>query len=387
MIPEVRNVLALAFPILVAAPAVAEACPGPGYDPCAGFDFWVALAPVNAAKIPADGVLVLQGAHQGGADADWLEKIEFAVTKDGQPIAGALEATSQHGVLIWRPAAPWEPGANYHMSSNVVNPDFGGEYCAEMMIPFEASLMIDAAKGAALAPVEFTGTPQIQSFPEVTLATLACCEGAAPMEGYVGCGGTQVYWDEETCAPTVSHGYLAVDITGEAAAPGAVAGQIAYTLKVDGNVHSSGLQPAFTVYGDAPFCAVIEAEDLGSGAITLSAEQCFGADDTEVLGVHPLAIPDTLDCPLQQCAAANNTWDLTMCTPFDGAAPTTSETESDAGDSAASSEATDGQDTGAGDLVDKGCACDAGVAGDAGALALVGLVGLVGLARRRRVRS
>ena len=67
--------LALAFPIVITAlaPDSADACPYGG-EPCAEFDFWSDLAPTNAAKIPADGVLLLQGAHQGGDDSEWLAK-------------------------------------------------------------------------------------------------------------------------------------------------------------------------------------------------------------------------------------------------------------------------------------------------------------------------
>ena len=70
--------LALAFPILAAVttPGVAQACPGGYYDPCEGINFWQDLTAVNAAKIPSDGVLVLQGNHQGD-DAASLPSIEL----------------------------------------------------------------------------------------------------------------------------------------------------------------------------------------------------------------------------------------------------------------------------------------------------------------------
>ena len=386
---EKIQALALAFPILTVAvaPDSAEACPGP--DPCAGEDFWYDLVPVNAAKIPSDGVLVLQGGHQNGVDEDWLAKIELTVTKDGQPIAGALEATSQHGMLIWRPEAPWEAGATLQMTGKITNPPFDSYYeCAAPEILFEADLVIDSEPGAPLGAVEFTAMQTPSLFPEVTLETLVCCPGAMPSTGYGGCYGESdyVYWDDEVCAPTVQHGYLLVEMTADAPTSGPALAQVIYTLKIDGVVHTVSTAQQFSLYQDKPFCAVIEAQDVASGKVSASAEQCFGQDIVDKLGVLPIAPPDALTCELENCAS-NGGWDPAMCTPFEPDPPpttsdtmteTATETATDAGSSGGASD-TSGQDGG-----EKGCACDVGPGGDAGLLALVGLLGL---ARRRRVRS
>jgi MYXO-CTERM domain-containing protein len=370
MVSDNLQALALAFPIVITAlvPNDAEAC---AYDPCTGQDFWHDIAAINAAKIPADGVLVLQGAHQGGVDADWLAMIELTVTKDGQPVAGALEATSMHGLLIWRPSAPWVPGATYQMSGELTNPDGGDYACAAATIPFAADLLIDAEPGAALGPVEFSATANTQSSPVVTLGTLVCCPGATPSESYGGCGGTYVNWDETACAPTSTHGYLTVEITGQPAAAGPVTSQVIYTLKVDGATHSVSQTPSFSVYGDKAFCAVVEAQELASGKVTMSEEQCFGEDMADVLGVHPQDPSKTLACSLQQCEIVNGVWDPMNCTPYDPEnVPTTSDTMS-------SSDA----DSGVSEDGEKGCACQSAPANDAGLLALVAIVGLT---RRRR---
>jgi MYXO-CTERM domain-containing protein len=376
MASEKLQALALAFPIIITAlvPDEAEACPGPGYDPCADFDFWQSIAPLNAAKIPADGVLVLQGAHVGGVDADWLTKIELTVTKDGQPIAGALAATSAHGLLIWRPDAPWTPGATYQMSGLVTNPDFGGTYCGEATLPFAADLLIDTEIAATLEPVEFSANVMTQIDPFVTLGTLACCPGATPSEQYGGCGANTVLWDETTCAPTRTNGYLNVTLTGMPAAAGPAADQILYTLKIDGGVHSSSLIPSFAgIYATTAICAVIEAQDLASGKVTVSEEQCFGEDMADVLGVHPQDPSKTLACALQQCEIVNEMWDPMNCTPYDPEnVPTTSDTMSSSG-----------SDSGVSEDGDKGCACHTTPANNAGLLALVAIVGLT---RRRRGR-
>lgn len=370
--------LALAFPIVITAlaPDSAEACPYGG-EPCAEFDFWSDLAPTNAAKIPADGVLLLQGAHQGGDDSEWLAKLELTVTEDGQPIAGALETTSQHGLLVWRPAAPFTPGATYQLTGELTNPADLDDLCGPLTIPLAADLVIDADPGAVIGPVAFTAKVASTIVPQVSLATLACCPGAAPSEGYGGCGGTYVNWDEMECAPTAAHGYFSVEITGEPAATGPVADEILYTLRIDGMPHARSLAPAFTVAArDAPLCAVIEAEDLASGLVTVGPEQCFGADLVDELGPLPLDPADELTCELQQCAVVNGAWDPTQCTPFEPE-PTGSASMSDTNDTNDTSDA-DGTPADG----EKGCACQHAPA-DAAPL---GLLGLLGLTRRRRAR-
>lgn len=376
---------ALAFPILAATvtPAVAEACST--YD-CGSYEHWVDLAVVDVAKIPSDGVIVLQGTHFGD-DLASLPAIELTVTKDGQPIAGALEASSMHGVLVWRPAEPWQTGATYAVAGMVTNPEEGAA-CGPPTIPIDAMVNIDVASGVALVPVEFSGEAQVQLSPVASLATLVCCEGTAPSSGY-GCGGPDLYWDAEECAPTQGHGYLSVEISGQAAAAGPTAAQIVYTLKVDGKVDTSNLVPVFSVSRDTPFCAVIEASYLASGAVTASEERCFGEDMAAMLGPQALDPAANLQCVLEQCVTADNTWDPTMCVPYDPSQPT----GSDGSDSASDGSGSDaGSDAGSGSGSatagegdgDKGCACTVRPTGDAGLLALVGLVGL---ARRRRARG
>jgi MYXO-CTERM domain-containing protein len=372
--------LALAFPILAATatPGVARAdSAGCYYDPCEFTESWQDLAPINAAKIPSDGVLVLQGNHKGD-DAASLPSIDLQVTRDGQPIAGALEATSLHGVLVWRPSEAWEAGATYALAGTVTNPPESAD-CAPMMVAIEAMLNIDVAPGAALGAVDFTGESEVQNSSNVSLATLACCEGATPYSGYSGCGGSGVYWDPNECAPTQATGYLSVQIEGQPATSGPAAAQILYTLKVDEAFHSISLSPQFSVFTDAPFCAVIEATDLASGAVSQGQKHCFGDAVADMLGPQALDPKATLQCALENCANENGSWDPMMCTPFDPDHPTTSESDDSGDDSSGSGSDTAGEGEG-----DKGCGCNARSTGDASLLALVGLVGLARRRRRRR---
>ncbi len=393
--------LTLAFPILAVAlaPNTADACPIPY---CIDTDFWLDIAPVNAAQIPADGVLVLQGTHEVSADPDdGIATIEVTVTKDGEPIAGALEATSHDDVLVWRPAAPFEPGATLQMTGKISNPkpDFG-DPCAALEIVFAADLVIDAEDGVLLDPVEFTGTVETETLPVLSIESIACCQGSGPYTVDTNCldqAGLSEY--QPLCTLTISQGYLTVVLTGAPATTGPTAEQVLYTLKVDGAVHSVARTPSFSVYTDAAFCAVIEAMDLASGAVISSAEQCFGQDLGDVLGPHPLE-PADLGCPLEQCEPVTDSrWDPTKCTPLDPEpSPTSSDTMTDPTPDPTSDTTTDTEtgtteptgstggppeSGGSQDGGDEGCACDVAPTGDVGLLVLVGLLGL---ARRRRVR-
>ena len=378
--------LALAFPILAAAttPGVAKACPG-YYDPCQDLSFWQDLTAVNAAKIPSDGVLVLQGNLQGD-DAESLPSIEMTVTKDGQPLAGALEATSVHGVLVWRPSEPWVAGTSYAMSATITNTLEGNspdaESCAPLMITIEDTLNIDVAPGTALGPVEFSGESELEVSPQVSLDTLACCEGAKPSLGYSDCDGSALYWNPSECAPTQAYGILTVAVTGQPAATGPVAAQVGYAIKVNGGLHATGLSPQFSVNRAEPFCAVIEATDLASGAVTQSQKQCFGEEVADQLGLQMIDPSEKLTCALEQCAPNGAVWDPMTCTPVGPSTPTTSDSDS-ASDSASESSGS-GSDTAGEGEGDAGCGCDARPTGDAGLLALVGVVGLLG--RRKRTR-
>ena len=378
MLPELINAASLAFPIPLADAA------GCYYnEQCATSEFWSSLEPHNAAKIPTDGVLVLQGAHNGPWDDSVLANVAVEVTLDGQPIAGALELGSAYGVLVWRPQDPWTPATTYqaHVKATHVDPE--GYYCAPAEIAWDGEVVIDAAPGGVLVASELTGTPSVQQQPQVSLETLACCEGASPTEYYDGCGGTYVQWDSEMCAPLAATGFLVVEFTGTPAATGPAAQQIVYSHKAEGIAPFEGLEPNFTVVATAPFCVALAARDLASGKVVVAPEQCFGDDVAAQLGPQVLAPPASLKCELQQCEPNGTGWDPDKCTPLDpDETPTGSDTVTDGPDSEAGSSSD--SDSGGEDLVPKGCACDSDAGGDASLLALVGALGLV--TRRRRPR-
>lgn len=375
--------LYLAFPVLVGSPdAELDACPYPS-DPCTGQDVWTDLAPYNHAKIPSDGVLVLRGNHVGGADVDSLATIELTVTRDGQPIAGALEATSAHGVLVWRPSEPWEPGAAYALTGTVTNmvDDYSYGYCAPDTIPLAADLVIDAAPAEALTAPDMDVTQGVLQTPVIALDGLACCEGAAPSGSYYGCGGLYVNFDPNECAPTLAVGSLQLELTATPAAPAPTAQEVVYTLVVDGAPQLQQLDdPHFVLYGlGAPVCARVVAEDLATGAKVEGEEQCHGQDVADQLGQQALDPAAELGCEVFTCEVVENAWDPMACAPLDPPAPTTGGPTEGGGESEGSGEASTGDTAGEDDA--KSCACASEPRGDA---ALLALAGVVGLTRRRR---
>lgn len=371
-----RSPLTLAFPILAGAAALApddaDACPQP-YS-CEEVPSWTFLTLYNAAKIPTDGVLVISGKRQG--EGDPLANITLEVTKDGQPIAGAFETTPSPDVLIWRPADPWEPGATYHAEGAAMNPGIF-EYCGLELEEIFGDFTIDTAPSGALGTPEFTSMVQKQQTQELTLESLACCEGAEPPTldpGY--CYGYYLHYADGACAPTKANGYFVLQITELPAAEGPVAKSILYTVKQDGVVLDHSLEPTDAYSSpSAPVCITVEALDLGTGAMTVSAEQCFGQDFVDELG--PKTLTPELDCPLEQCAVTGNTWDKTMCTPFesgtDSDTPTSSDTTPETGEES-------GSDTDPTQDGDKACACAETTAPPAALLLAAPLL----LTRRRR---
>lgn len=385
MRPELCRSLAVGLPLALASltPSDAEAC---AELMCNTVDFWSGVEVVNADKIPVDGVLVLSGYHNFGEDEGLVTSVELEVTLDGQPIAGALETTSIHGTLIWRPAAPWQAGATYKLTGTIDNPDDPDDYyvCSEDVV-LDTDIVIDAGPGGAFEAAPFVVVnSDVQTTEPVTLETLACCEGAAPTRMSDGCLGFFIDYDGSQCAPVFRLGKLFVYLQSPAAATGPISKQLVYTVMVDGVPQETRPYPEFTVFLDAPGCVTIEAKDLASGAVSTSPEQCFGMDVADQLGKLPNDAAPM--CPLFQCEPTDEGWDLTRCTPVDPADPPT---EGGGADSSGGSSGSSGSDSASGGEDDdaKGCACATSPTGDAGWLALVGLLALGrrrGRLRRRR---
>ena len=361
MVPDLLAALALSFPI----PATELGCPGYYYDPCEAAEFWTELTPHNAAQIPSDGVLVLQGARHGTWDDGATATVELAVTLDGQPVAGALERSPMPGVLVWRPEAAWAPGATYELSGSVSNDNPDGVVCADSTLPIASDIVIAGEPGGPLGEPGLSGTPSVTTQPTVSLSTIACCDGASPMRQSGSCSGSYIDYDPAVCAPISGVGHLSVELTGTPAAAGPAARQIVYTRRIAGTPAVMSLEPAFSWSAEAPFCAAIEALDLASGAVTTSASLCFGDQVADQLGPQDIAVPETLTCALRKCSVDGDAWNLDSCFSVDP----------------------DSGTAGSDDDGDKGCGCRSGDGPGGAAAGLLGLVGALGLARRRRARS
>jgi MYXO-CTERM domain-containing protein len=371
---QLHRAIPLAAALAVPDVALAEpgACGDPYYDPCLQFSGWTALELAAGGTIPADGVLVLQGAVQGepppGPDSVTLE-----VTEAGAPVAGALEATDLPGLLVWRPAAAWTPGATYQVVGAAQNPAEAGE-CLPAGLPIAGEVTIDAAPVAALTPVELSGAEDFQTIPLAGLQSIACCPGASPTVDIVDCGQSGgLSYDPAQCAATQGFGYLDLALEGTPAVAGPTAQQVVYVLRGDGVPEAHASSPAFALAGLAgPTCAAIDAVDLGSGALVPGVEACFGEAFADQFGEQPLDPTEVLACDPVVCQATSEGWDVTMCSPWDG--DTGVPTEGGPGGAGEGGD-TSGQDG------EKACACDASRGPGPGLLALVGALAL---ARRRR---
>ena len=359
MLPDLLAALALAFPIVDGSPGIAGPCPGYYEDPCEDVARWSSLDVYNAAKIPSDGVLVLQGIHQGPWDEAALTKVEIEVTLDAEAIAGTLKLGPVKGVLAWRPDAPWTAGATYEYRVRATNTGGPDVSCASPLAERSGALVIDTEPGAPLRAPVLDAEVSVEITPDVSLESMACCEGEAPTVSYGNCGYAGLDWNPDVCAPISGTGLLKLSFTGVPAAEGPAAQQIVYTRKVDGKPDATLFDPVFTVNVWEPSCVELEARDLASGKLTTTGRQCFGDDIVDQFGPQILAPPEALTCPLQRCEPTDVSWDLERCMLYE---PQPDEPQPD-------------------EPAKTGCDCDLKSAGGPD---LLGFLGLVGLARRRR---
>lgn len=371
----------LVLPLFAALAPDPATCPGYG-EPCFNQSGWSAVTPLNADKIPTDGVLLLQTSSVGAPDP---ATIELTVTLDGQPIAGAVEGTSAFGVLAWRPSEPWAAGATHHVSASIPGIEvieFNYYDCPEVTIDLDLDIFIDEGPSEALVEPALDVAEQAHIDPIVSLDSLACCVDAQPpTQGLGGCGaGYYTYFDPMQCAPTKGHGYLDLTAMAGPAAGGATAKLVSYQLFADGGAASNpSFVPSFTLVRDAPTCVSVVATNLATGATSKTKEQCFGAAIADQLGAQELDPAEALNCPLETCTVVGDTWDPNACVPFPSGETGSGSGGSETGTDAAT--ATAGETDGDGKL--DGCACDARGAGPPG----LGLSVLALLAARRRRRT
>ncbi|MDC0672087.1 hypothetical protein [Nannocystis radixulma] len=350
--------LSVSLPLVVAAlPAnEAEACgPGPDVDACWYADEWAELVPVNAAAIPIDGVLVLQGAQTGNSpDAEWLAAIELTVTRDGQPIAGALETTEVDDVLVWRPAAPLVPGATYQVTGSLDNPDGDpeGYECGPDLLPLAFEFHADAGPAASLASATLSTEASVLVIPRLVLDELVCCDGAMPvLEQNEDCAYVPE-WDHGDCVTTLARGRL--QVVGKVAdLPASTLSMTSRRMVVGGSQMLPILGAEPTVVYDDPTCTRVKLRNLANGETVQSEETCHGEDLP--LGDQPVdpapQLAELCQGPPYVCELHESElwWNPSACSPWPEDAGTTGDTtgEPETGGDTTGEPETSGPGTGA----------------------------------------
>ncbi len=400
---------ALLTGLFALVPDEARACS----DICGGLAYFDDVQPVNAAAIPIDGVLVLRATGRDLEDADLIASLELTVTRDGQPIAGAVEATAGVGVLVWRPSLPFEPGA-HAVHTSFANPDNDDPYaagCGPEDGESDFEFLVEDAPAQPLVPPVVTHEQSVSLQGSLDLKDLVCCDGAFPEENGGGsCGSEQSYWFEGQCASLLATGLLQIELTAQPQQDLATSGLLLRSFLVDGVPEVIGVADQASSRFDHLFCTQVELLNLATGETSISEQVCHGQELAAQLG--PQVVDPTIELagkcegPLYTCAIIGEfpaRWDPETCTPLEAEETTNGPTSSDsqsATDSAdvesdsdpttagpgsdttpTSDSETDGASGGQDGLIDHGCACDSGPGDPA---ALLGLLGLGLLARRRR---
>lgn len=389
--------LSLAFTLAGAAlvPDEAEACRPPLCDGDYGLE---AVDPVNADAIPIDGVLALKTA--GTVD---LASIQWTVTRDGQPVDGALEKPEVPDILLWRPAQPLTPGP-HQVTGMVVNSDEDPDDCVPDMLALDFEFLVEAEPSAPLAAPTIDVQETVSVKEVVALDGLVCCDGAMPSDNGLDCGPADpsIFWSEGHCQPTRGAGTLRAKFSVTTGLPAATDALVTRQLVVDGAPYDQprlGVSPLFV--STQPFCTEVVLRNLATGETLTTPQQCHGADVADQLGDQPIdpgpGLAAVCSGAAYTCAILDDVvprWDPAQCTEWPPTDDPTGGTTGDPGDTGDTTGAPDdstgdpggdtGGDTGGGQdgAGDKGCGCDTDDSPPGALLALAG-IGLV-LHRRRR---
>lgn len=286
---------------------------------CEGVTAVLGVEPVSQVPVPTDGVLVLAVDSVGEpGPAQRRGRVELAVTLDGQPVAGALEAVDVDNLLLWRPAAPLQPGATYQVTGSLQNPPMIAPECGGE--PPAVGFEFTAAAGPlapAVAP-ELMLTEVYFDEPILSLTTVVCCDDAMPAEQML-CGAPYgVTWGKGECAPTATRGTLRVQLTASAELDEVDAGQWVRILLRDGEPIDSDIGTSFVRELEEPACFQIVLRSLATGEQRETVEQCVGADRVDQLGVRmldPIAeLAERCATDVYVCEHDGGRWDPLRCT-------------------------------------------------------------------------
>ncbi len=393
-------------------------------DPCDSSSRYTGVGIIGTV-IATDGVVRLHATRRVSAPADVEETLPFIIVNftdaTVMPVEGALEYQADLDTIVWRPAAPLDPLADYNVDVYIDNDALslaldhegiaGDDSCGDNLHT-NADLLTAEGTLAPLAPPD----PMVESSHQVTprehLGAMVCCDGAYPVLFTNGFDfEPEVQWDEGHCATTEAHGEVrATESFSDTDFPLHVINDLVLRLtQADGYPvgYANPGQLSAWIEDDEPLCAAMEAFSLATGDSWTGPEHCYGDDLVDQLGVHEIDPSESLAvCSGQPytCAIEDGAWVPDDCTPWEppsGADSGGSDDGADggsggpdggdgAGDGADGGSGgpdggddTAGQDDGGG-LNDLGCGCR--TQSDAPASLWFLMAGLFGW-RRRRMNS
>lgn len=284
-----RPSMLLALSLGALLPDEASACTP---DPCANTTAFVGLqrvgADVGEVDVPIDGVLVMQAQSFGEMTQDaLLAGLTLSVSRDGAPVAGAVEAVYRQGlpgILLWRPAELLVPSVTYEVTGSFANPDGVPGECAAKQVEIGFDFTTAPGRALPLAAPQIWTTASYSESPIVDLDSLICCDGAIPSKQEL-CGIPQgISWSAGECVSATSRARLAVSLGVASILDNATAGQWGRALYQDGEEIQATLGQSFSRQLSAAACFTIEQFSLASGEVLVSEERCLGDDLTLPLG-------------------------------------------------------------------------------------------------------
>jgi len=311
------NQIASAVTLLLAAGAAFAARPALAYcDDGCGYHLPVAVAPTSTA-IAVDGVLGFLIAD-GRAETAFQFFMVTVRDAEGMTVAGNLELNASYSVIVWRPTAPWVPGASYTVLTEIdgsawAELEYGSEPDSCPMLPTETTVTIDPAALPAPAAPPVIVESRHTIVPDLALDALVCCNGAYPhISGGPGSCTRPYLQDYRSCASRRSVGSLRIDHTLDLEGlPLAAAGNLASRIVDARN------QPWFGGTSLlAPECLRLEILDIARGQVFVD-ERCFGDDIAEQLGTIAAdpspELAEMCEDHAYVCEVEDRKWDATRC--------------------------------------------------------------------------
>lgn len=303
------------------SPRPASACSGPCPSPV-----WWYLAPASGSPIPRDGAVVFEGGRAIDQCLDELAPfLSIEVTRAGVPVPGHVETPEGIDLLVFRPDAPWEAGADYHARVTIdnegIDPGAGG-LCSESTLIAELDFAVSDQFSPPLAA---------PPAPQVTASTgpisnryegVVCCPAATPEDDSTAGCYFQISWpDPGSCAYLYEYTYLSIE-PADYVAPSPLHGQLLYDLVVDEVViaREHTLASLSAIRGNAG-CTSFAVTHLGTGVTTRSTEVCTPPDVAAQLGMHLRDVAAELNCADPLLCGGEYAWDPVQCSAFDPKAP------------------------------------------------------------------